>query len=905
MNLKVVIWICIFSLCNFSYAANPKLSCSKDKLIITFINGVGNSYDDAMDTSRRLTIMLENVLVDQKGYEAHDGVDNVVKPLYNHSNGFLIDTYESAYFKLREQVKGGGQGTSIVESLFNKLLFKPIVFLRIMSELGFDPRPVMDTLAKPFQPSRTFEDREKFITSLRSFASQGRKILIISHSEGTLYSNMVTESIENLPPEDELKRNVFGSLMFGPAASILPRNSKGGIAGEYVLNVADVIVQGVTSLPSNMTIQEDNTPENSKGLLHLLGHGVLEIYLSENIYALVDSELEWMPLIFKKKVEAVVGKLVGNDKYCCGLAKEGRLWYNEEICESESCIGGFLEESVTIPSDVDSFSLQIDKFSAVCREVKLSPGIGKKIDLKSSWIYGPAEISGNVSLKKVYLDAVEGTDFEKAIIKDKVQIDFSGTTFLGPNIKGRPQISENVLINSNKPERIIYGSPTISGNVIIEGSTIQEVESSNKKSIFSQISIESGSNKTIKIINSSLKGKLSISDYADFNTVIMDGSVTTENVTLSDLAIRNFYYSTEDKPGIKIVKNVSCTVPLVISNKEIKDEVDIWACGTISNSNISGHSSIKGLIEVTSSTIQGESYDVNSMPLRIVGEGNIGIKIQGNSFVYNRPLIQGELIINNSTIKNNGSYKGRTQVLPDGTKTTSQIDGSTMTGSNDFSGLYFVRKSMNDVTIVGGYQTITNNWLSLLIDASATVQAGATVKGVGTLAGTIGSGATFEGYKIHSDKAGIFIEPGSSFIGSGKSIKGTVYMNNGALASGTNITGSQVNHENLAIMHIDNSKVYNSTLTGIGRLYSNSTAIGATLTGYRFLVENATLSGTYVLDSNTYLCNKSYGAVSIPSDHNCHAESVKFNEELDYEKLIRKNQAPFLSQKRNLRSKSI
>ena len=875
---------------------------------MAYINGVDTSKPIAFLTASRLTGLMSGVLVDQKGYESIDGRPEV-EVLYNTQKGLGFDVLEASYLKLREQIGGGNQGTSIADALISRLFFKPVLFLKGMSEIGLDPRPVLDIFAKKLLPNNTLTNRDLFISKLKPHAQANRKILILSHSGGTLYSNMIIEALRNEPSIEALKSNIFASMLFAPAVSQVPRNSKGTIIGNHLLFLFDAVVQGVTGLPSNMSFVTE-VPAANYG--DPLGHGILEIYLNPEIEAYVDGVDRTMDAHFKERVKSVVSGLVNNDVNCCNM-KEGKLWINDSVCSGNqmTCLGGFIEKTVKLNLSSDD-GLELSKDSAICGDVKIETN-RSTVKIENSKLIGPATIRGDVELKNVKLDAT-GADinYARALIDGEeqyVKIDFTGSTFTQPNILGRPQISDSVEIKSNKSEAIITGSPTIKSRVKLNNSTIKEVRppSPLSKSLASQVVLD-GEFGEVVINESSLEGKVDVTGPVIMSDVTQVGTASIQMANLDKTKLTNDYYSISNRPGIQISKDPACNNPLNIYEAEIKTEADIRACGSIfDGAVIEGHVQVRGEVAL-SGKLLGDGYNSLFDPMKVLGSSDpdYGVVTESATEVYNRPTIQGDILLSGTTkISNNGTYTGVKQLVEPGVTYFSQLQSGNFSGSNNFSGFYYLGKGLVSSTVVGEHATFTNGeYLSTSLNSNATVLGSVTLKGPMSIDGTLGAGTFVEG-KSFGANGGVLMAPTASFVGMGRKIEGAVNLGDYATIADSTINGSALDSSNQnAIMQIDSSVIENSNVSGVGTvtggsyIHNNANVFGSgyfiessTLNGGSFsgnsnlidstantsnvsgsaIIFNSTLNTVTVTDS-AYLCNKTYNGGSYAGTHNCETD---------------------------------
>ena len=709
------------------------LSCSKSSLVVVYINGIRTDPETAYDVAKQIQNQYKSSLIDENGFRSYENKPNVVDAIYNISEGFTGDVIEALYLKLIKLTQDNGLPSGFADRALSLYYNNDIEFAKLMEAAGFDPFFYWEEIYKSTRIQVARKDREKFISKLSGFAKNGDKIFIVSHSEGTLFAKMVHDSIKDRADDLRLRSNVITHLMLAPAESRFPVKRRAEQAGEYILNLTDVVVQGVTSLPSNLRINIVDSLKND-----WLGHGVTEIYMNPELKGTINGKTKFMNEHFIDFTKKSLKKLANNNELCCEM-NEGFFNFESDQCNDNSCLQGFLQNTVKVSKTA---KIESDKDSRLCGnlEIKDNAVLGMEdsrveyVPDNKSLFY---EISGKVTLENTSIILNKTSPAAGKILGDK-----------GAGV---------VTIAPNKAPMSITGMPTIQGDVEIE--------------------------------NTSISG-----------SPLIEGLVTLRNSNIqanADFANRLHIKGESYGAGMKILSST------------LKESVKIF-----------------------------DSFDI------------VNATIEGNG-IYEAPEDNTELekeIIRSSV--RNGTFKG----------------------FNHFSGYYDVDNSLEGVRIIG--ERFEGNfsgapWIRMYVGPSARVGIGAKIFGAGTVEGVLGAGSVIHGKQLSSTRAGVFLDSTSSFTGVDKRLEGAAVVYLDSTVSGTNINGFKINPINQALTAVDYSDVENSEMSGIGRVGLGSLVQNARLTGERFLVLGAGLNGTQVTNSNVYLCNTFYGAITPPANFSC------------------------------------
>lgn len=880
-----ILFLILFSLASVPVLGKmPVLTCSKTALNVSYINGVNTSLKRANYVAQYLDIIFRRTLIDEKDYQFVGSEAGAVAALYNSSPGLGSDLVTAGYLKVREQI-GTTQPVSVVENLLTSFFSAPIAFGDIANSIGFDVRPLVDSVIKPALQRGAIADRELFINLLKNQAIDGQKVLIVSHSEGTLYANMVLEALKYLPMESKLKGEVFSSVMLGPAASVLYRNGRGQLAGEYTLNLTDIIVQGVSGLSSNVSI--------FKPLEDWSGHDVIDTYLNTNNFSdAVDGNVD-MVTLFQKKTQRAISKMLSNREGCCGIGSEGQLWPGFETCSYAGCLGGFIAKEVVIPK-LGPSTLQLDKNSQICGNVEISTERDDLITLQKTKLAGKMKVQGNVALKNVSFDASSSSIPIPATLVgnmgDGIRIELPETTV--PNIIGGAQISGEVAITGDTSiggAAFIEGSPKIEGRVTISNTRISDVSNDvppDLKSTTPLLSIYGSNSKPTDIKNSKVLGRIEIKEGSKLDGVFASGHVFIENTKLTNVKMYNNLLNASGKPPLTVKKSSLCSGAQELIDSQLTGHPFVETCGLIENSKVSGHAEIRKKVEVSWSDIVAAPYSSSSDPLIITGSVGTdpGIYISAESKIFDTVLVEGDIQISGATLRGEGVYKGTYMLDSNSQKIPSIIAVGEYTGANDFSKQYMVFKGMSNTKVEGAYTLHGDgNYYAGFIWDTATIQtevgkANPEFKGILSIGGTVGAETKLHGYSLgaNTQGVGVVIEETSKFEGYGKKLHGSVVIGEGSYINDSDVTGSLINPFGPYVTHFyGGSSVTNSTVTGYAAVYCLSQVKSSSqLAGTGVSVEYSTLTGAY-LSGNARVCGRAYPqGFSADSSHNCQDEEA-------------------------------
>ncbi len=254
--MRTIIWFAVFFLCTVltpSYAEDGNL-CAQDqiKTAVFFANGISNTILEAVNSLSELKAKLRTTLPRDQ-FNALD-----FKIAYNNSHGVLLDLFES----VKQKVGGDTYADS---------------FWRWISNL--DPMP--DWLQEVAKTSLTAIDQTRLVSDgdlvshlamYRARILEGRKVLVVAHSQGNLFANAAYNILYN--GSTRITSRSFGIVSVANPASFV------GGGGPYSTLSNDLIIGAIAAashfpiappLPANVV--------NATWGADTLGHNFLNAYM--------------------------------------------------------------------------------------------------------------------------------------------------------------------------------------------------------------------------------------------------------------------------------------------------------------------------------------------------------------------------------------------------------------------------------------------------------------------------------------------------------------------------------------------------------------------------------------------------------------------------------------------------
>ncbi|HAZ12373.1 MAG: hypothetical protein A2X86_03965 [Bdellovibrionales bacterium GWA2_49_15] len=274
----------IFVILSF-FSANTfgELACSKNGTDIYYLNGVDNTEDEAgtsTDALKKRIIKPNGAKIDSK-FESNAEAAIKVDKLYNQTQGIVADIAET----MGQVLKSGGVSDK-VQSL-SKFIFKVNPLSLFFTNAISGDRSVKNA-ESAFRANLILSHRDIEWSTLynakqtvkKSFDA-GKKVIIVSHSQGNFFANKLYEEMSNDSAFTEFMP-LFGNLQVAsPASVMLTPNA------DYVTLIEDLLIR---SIPGSMLANYDlDNQIPGLTLPEFLGHGFSTIYLGDYSAFEVDS----------------------------------------------------------------------------------------------------------------------------------------------------------------------------------------------------------------------------------------------------------------------------------------------------------------------------------------------------------------------------------------------------------------------------------------------------------------------------------------------------------------------------------------------------------------------------------------------------------------------------------------
>ena len=598
--------------------ALEELACSKSGTHLLYLNGMFNSEGKEVKGSvQHLQEVVLNSLddrkkVDKKGditishsYQVSLFFTN--KSIPGKTVGFMADIMEVLGNYVQDQIEFSEiEDTSVWDALpghfFKATKYlapkksravKSVNNLRRVTEGFYTP-----TFGEDFQIS----DTGRAVDAIIDLLKDGKKIILVSHSQGNFFANQVYNNLFNGDHGIELDRykNLYGNMQIATPVSFIstPNN-------EYITSVQDIVIDLIipNNLPGNVTYVGKSHLQEDK-----IGHA-FTLYTSDNILVEnhEDNNVYTGKDLFLKKMNLIASRFAPN---CCldengeVASTELRTFMNKaydrdendnytELPEKEE--GGLVAADVLDSGRIDP-NAYIGKKVVVCSGAEI---------LDSSVLQGPMEISGNVSISNAEIISNENTG-ENLIINGNGSLTLRIKGSKGPEV-GRDVKSRNGVI---LPLKINANNLEISGNSKIDGGGELIISGNVRKTI-------SGSTITLGLTDF-LREKLG-GENPPFHTMYSTDLNMTDSQLVNSLA--------GGKTSLTLTN---------VNNSEIQSS-------TLTNSNISEESSVVNLKEVTNNLTAISSYIANST----LGEG---VQALSSGITENSVVGAGSILNDNSSV---------------------------------------------------------------------------------------------------------------------------------------------------------------------------------------------------------------------------------------------------------------
>lgn len=240
--------------------------------IFAYYNGVMSSHDSALDNLA--------LLRDIHGVITSDGGVIDYDLMFNHTKGYqdFIEIFEQRFKEqpeLRDRWEFFSQVLNDHGSWWDKIVLK-------IPELIINPdhwrnkikESLISNLSSLFSNlPEVPQNNEEHQTKLDSWIIEGKKLLLVAHSQGNYYSNIEYDYVKNKISTDSVK-----AIHIAPAAPIADR--------PYVLADQDLVINGLRNIENGPTVPIAThqipvfNPLISNNGRDFLSHGLIETYMN-------------------------------------------------------------------------------------------------------------------------------------------------------------------------------------------------------------------------------------------------------------------------------------------------------------------------------------------------------------------------------------------------------------------------------------------------------------------------------------------------------------------------------------------------------------------------------------------------------------------------------------------------
>ncbi|WP_210499428.1 YfaP family protein [Vibrio crassostreae] len=281
---------------------------------IYFANGVDNEYDDVLKVVRLLKDEYENQLnglADNEKYQFSDA--------YNYTQGVLKDILQVFKqkqdelgvnddnfhtFQLYEMVKAGltSDEIRIRILLMTHLTDNTGLAAKITdSALNELEQAIDDAIVQVLADQRTVN--EESVTKYETALQSGKRVIILAHSQGNLFTNSAITSVMQRNPQ--FVESIASIGVASPADSVIGAN-------KYITAEDDRVIQALALLENVLPLNLDNDPSVFNDFRTISNHEFIKDYFDDR-------------LVSKTWIDGEVVRLATNLPYPSELAGEGAL----------------------------------------------------------------------------------------------------------------------------------------------------------------------------------------------------------------------------------------------------------------------------------------------------------------------------------------------------------------------------------------------------------------------------------------------------------------------------------------------------------------------------------------------------------------------------------------------------
>lgn len=509
----------VFGICN-----------EKSRIEFSFLNGVLTSDKESEDARAQIQKILEknqNYLKVQQPTKE----DLCVTALYNKSNGFrdIIETFGQKFKENSNQL-------SVPFSW--KLVGRALLALNTLPEYGVSA-PFIATLYADMIKNVNLASVEEqgtlsMITDQAKESLSKRSLVVISHSQGGLFANMLAEKLATQMPD---RFKYYGNLQVGSAAYYLESS------GDYYTSSSDIVINSLRLAQSvmdpNIGFEFMSYGSNSLSDQSYLGHSFLNVYIHpstvvNNPYTSGAYIGQTAESVFLKKLENIAIKAVDHkcNEFTYPVPNQNGTWGYKGI---NSTLNGMVV---------------MEDESAVCGISIVDAGLSGKIVIKgkdSNLFDSTVRItSGNSGT--ILLD--------NAGIRDSI-LEHTGT--------GHPTtVRDSGLFHTSVADSIIEKKSSVVG---VQDDSGDWINSEVRNSKISNSITNGGKQLDSQIGDSTVLGSDIIKSTIQENSLIMDSKITSSNIIsgrVNESQIKNssVSYSSVTQSELESVTSSKCSFQL-------------------------------------------------------------------------------------------------------------------------------------------------------------------------------------------------------------------------------------------------------------------------------------------------------------------------------------------------------
>jgi hypothetical protein len=210
---------------------------------VVFVNGIQNTFDDSVASMLVLKGNMKAKKLDK---------DFVYGNAYNASNGFFSDMWQVFQQKNNE--------TQDAKDFWRMLDGGA-------AQAGWMSQAIYDKYLNAFSTS-SMPELPEHLKVYRQYLAEGRKLVLVAHSQGNLYANAEQNLLISGPNSAQGKVSSVG--VASPAQYLMPGSS-------YITSSWDQVISGLRlikkALPSNISIGFHPTQDT-------MGHSFVKIYMN-------------------------------------------------------------------------------------------------------------------------------------------------------------------------------------------------------------------------------------------------------------------------------------------------------------------------------------------------------------------------------------------------------------------------------------------------------------------------------------------------------------------------------------------------------------------------------------------------------------------------------------------------